>query len=206
MTEKLLKDFILFFATLDPIGTLVIFAMLTTTADAAERRRLAWKSTLYAGVILIGAIVLGQIVLSAMGIQLRSLELAGGVILFLFGLKMTFGGLNFVDKTEGEQGHDLAVFPLAIPSIASPGAITAAIILTDNKTHAIPAQAMTGAMLVIVLLISYLLMRISHRVLDVLGRNGAAIVVRMTGMILAALSIEMVMGALAIPGWASAPF
>jgi multiple antibiotic resistance protein len=61
-------------------------------------------------------------------------------------------------------------------------------------------------MLVIVLLISYLLMRISHRVLDVLGRNGAAIVVRMTGMILAALSIEMVMGALAIPGWASAPF
>ena len=98
---------------------------------------------LYATVILVVAVVAGQIILDAIGIRMHSLKVAGGIILFLFALKMLFGGLDSKPGSP-EAGRDLAVFPMAVPSIAGPGAIMAVIVLTDNDVYTVPEQAETG--------------------------------------------------------------
>ena len=120
----------------------------------------------------------------------------------LLGSKMLFGN---VDQETGtpEEGRDLAVFPLAIPAIAGPGAIMAVILLTDNDVYSIAQQAMTAAVLLVVLALNYLLLLASDGVLRVIGRQGAAILVRVMGIILAALSVELVLKALSIGSWAT---
>lgn len=200
MREKLLRDFLMLWSTVDPIGTLALFAGLTAGAGAAERRRTAIRATLYALAILVGAIVLGQAILSGLGIRMISLEVAGGIILFLFGLQMIFGTAGSAGGGP-ETGHDLAVFPLAVPSIASPGAIMAAIVLTDNDRYGLGEQALTAGVLVVVLAATCALMLLSGPVLRILGANGAAILVRVMGMILAALSVELVLRALGVGKW-----
>ena len=188
--------------TIDPIGTLSLFAALTAQLTAEERKRTALKATLYAIAILVGAIVLGQILLGGLGVQLVSLQIAGGIILFLFGLQMIFGTVGQT-SAQSERDHDLAVFPLAVPSIASPGAIMAIIVLTDNYTHSLSTQAGTTLILLVILAITYLLMLGATPILRIIGKNGAAILVRVMGMILAALSVELVLGALGLEKWAA---
>ena len=201
MEEKLIRDALMLWTTIDPIGTLAIFASVTATLSASERRKTAIKATIYSMIILIGAIVIGQILLSAMGIDLLSLQVAGGAILFLFALQMIFGSGMSGQGGDPEEQHDLAVFPLAVPSIASPGAIMAVIVLSDNNLHGIVDQAQTAGVLVGVLLITCLLMLASTQILRVIGSNGAAILVRVMGLILAALSVQLVFEALEIGSW-----
>lgn len=201
MTEKLIQDFLMLWATIDPIGTLALFAAITLGADEAERKRLAFKAIFYSAAILLGSIVVGQILLAGMGVKLISLQVAGGIILFVFGLKMVFG-TNFKNPVEEpETGHDLAVFPLAVPSIASPGAIIAAILLTDNHVFPVLSQLVTAVVLIFILAVTYLFMVFSAPILRFVGKNGAAIAIRVMGMVLAALSVELVMRALGLQPW-----
>lgn len=143
MVEKFIRDALMLWATIDPVGTLSLFAAITAALTPEQRKSVALRATLYSAFILVGSIVIGQVLLSGMGIRLLSLQVAGGVILFLFGLQMIFGRAGETSSGRPEAGHDLAVFPLAVPSIASPGAIMAVIILTDNHLHPIPVQVGT---------------------------------------------------------------
>ena len=197
---KICKDFATIWTTIDPIGNVAIFAGLTASLTRAERRRTALRASLYAAVILVVAVVAGQIILDAIGIRLHSLKVAGGIILFLFALKMLFGGL---DSKAGspEAGRDLAVFPLAVPSIAGPGAMMAVIVLTDNDVYTVPQQAETGVVLLVVLLVTYIFLRFSDIILRVIGQQGAAVLVRVMGIILASLAVEIVLTALAVGSW-----
>ncbi|MGH3056578.1 MAG: MarC family protein, partial [Gaiellaceae bacterium] len=136
MLEKSLRDAAMLWATIDPVVTLALFAALTVRLTAAERRYVALRATLYSALILVGSIVIGQFVLDLLGIRLISLQVAGGIILFLFALQMIFTGTESAPG-QPESGYDLAVFPLAVPSIASPGAIMAAIVLTDNDLYTV---------------------------------------------------------------------
>jgi len=204
MTEKFIRDALILWTTIDPIGTLAIFTAITGKLDAKQRQKTAWKAILYSAAILLGAIVIGQVLLSSMGIRLLSLQVAGGIILFLFGLQMVFGsGVTSVPTAE-EPGHDIAVFPLAVPSIATPGAILAVILLTDNHLYSIPMQATTAAILLGILAVTLVCMLAATPILKVIGINGASILVRVMGMILAALSVELVLGALGLEKWTAA--
>jgi len=197
---KICKDFATIWTTIDPIGNVAIFAGLTAALTRAERRRTALRASLYAAVILVVAVVAGQIILDAIGIRLHSLKVAGGIILFLFALQMLFGRL---DSNAGspEPGRDLAVFPLAVPSIAGPGAMMAVILLTDNDVYTVPQQAETGVVLLVVLLVTYIFLRFSDIILRVIGQQGAAVLVRVMGIILASLAVEIVLTALAVGSW-----
>lgn len=137
---KISKDFATIWTTIDPIGNVAIFAGLTASLSRAERRRTALRACLYAAGILVVAVVAGQFILDAIGIHLHSLKVAGGIILFLFGLQMLFGQLD-AKPGAPEPGRDLAVFPLAVPSIAGPGAMMAVILLTDNDVYTVAEQA-----------------------------------------------------------------
>ena len=196
---KICKDFATIWTTIDPIGNVAIFAGLTAALTRPERHRTALRAVLYATVILVVAVVAGQIILDAIGIRMHSLKVAGGIILFLFALKMLFGGLD--KPGSPEAGRDLAVFPLAVPSIAGPGAMMAVIVLTDNDVYTVPEQAETGVVLLVVLLITYLFLRFSDFILRVIGQQGAAVLVRVMGIILASLAVEIVLTALAVGDW-----
>jgi len=188
--------------TIDPISTLALFAGLTASLTAAERRGIAQRATLYAAIILVVAVVIGQIVLDAMGIRLLSLKVAGGIILFLFGLQMLFGSASR-ETGSHEKGRDLAVFPLAVPTIAGPGAIMAVILLTDNDVYSVPEQIQTAVVLLVVLGLTYVLLLVSDSILRVIGQQGAAIPSPGDGNLLAALSVELVLSALGIGPWAT---
>ncbi len=196
---KICKDFATIWTTIDPIGNVAIFAGLTASLTRSERHRTALRAVLYATVILVVAVVAGQIILDAIGIRMHSLKVAGGIILFLFALKMLFGGLD--KPGSPEAGRDLAVFPLAVPSIAGPGAMMAVIVLTDNDVYTVPEQAETGVVLLVVLLITYIFLRFSDFILRVIGQQGAAVLVRVMGIILASLAVEIVLTALAVGDW-----
>jgi multiple antibiotic resistance protein len=202
MLEKIFRDFMMIWTTVDPIGTLALFAGLTASLDSGERRRVARRASIYAAVILIAAAAIGQIILDAMGIHLLSLKLAGGIILFLFGLQMLFGSAE-AEAGPSDTGRDIAVFPIAVPSIAGPGAIMAVILLTDNDVYTVAQQAQTAVVLLVVLAINYVLLLLSEPILRVIGRQGASILVRVMGILLAALAVEFVMNALAISPWAT---
>ena len=200
---KICKDFATIWTTIDPIANVAIFAGLTASLTRAERRRTALRASLYATLILVVAVVAGQIILDAIGIHMHSLKVAGGIILFLFALKMIFGGL---DSKPGlpEAGRDLAVFPLAVPSLAGPGAIMAVIVLTDDDVYSVPEQIQTGLVMLVVLLVTYICLRFSDVILRVIGQQGAAVLVRVMGIILASLAVEIVMTALTVGSWGPA--
>jgi len=202
MLEKIIRDFMTIWTTIDPISNLALFAGLTAAMHRSERRRIAWRASIYAAIVLVVAVIVGQIILDAMGIRLRSLQIAGGLILFVFGLQMVFG---WIDQTgpSVEKGRDLAVFPMAVPAIAGPGAITAVILLTDNDAYSVPERAETAVVLLIVLALNYLLLLLSDVILHFIGRSGAAILTRVMGIILTALSVEFVLAGLSIGNWAT---
>ena len=197
---KICKDFATIWTTIDPIANVAIFAGLTASLTRTERHRTALRASLYATIILVVAVVAGQIILDAIGIHMHSLKVAGGIILFLFALKMFFGGL---DSKPGlpEAGRDLAVFPLAVPSLAGPGAIMAVIVLTDDDVYSVPEQIQTGLVMLVVLLVTYICLRFSDVILRVIGQQGAAVLVRVMGIILASLAVEIVLTALAVADW-----
>ena len=131
--ERYAGEFLIFLATIDPVSTLALFVGLTATVSAQDRTKIALRSVGYSAVILVGFIILGQLLLGSLGIRLASFQLAGGIIFFLFGVQMVFGSGAAGPSASAEPGHDIAIFPLAVPSIAGPGSILSAVILTDNK-------------------------------------------------------------------------
>jgi len=203
---KISKDFATIWTTIDPIGNVAIFAGVTAALTRAERHRTALFGVIYASIILVAAGTVGQVILDAIGIHMHSLKVAGGIILFLFGVRMLFGQLD--TKTEKspspEEGRDLAVFPIAVPAIAGPGAMMAVIVLTDNDVYTVPERLQTGVVLVVVLLITYLLLLFSDGILRVIGRQGASVLVRVMGLILCSLAVEIVLTALAVGSWGPA--
>ncbi len=200
MLTKAVTDFMFLWSTIDPVGTVVIFTALTHKFTKEKRAHTARKAVIYAGLVLIGSIVLGQVILTGMGIRMISLQVAGGAILFLFALQMIFGDFD-VPEDKVEKGHDIAVFPLAIPAIATPGAIMAAILITDNSRYTLVEQGVSTILLLAILAITFLMMLLANKILKVIGKNGAAIMVKVMGMLLAALSVELIMEAIGTERW-----
>ncbi|HKR54887.1 MAG TPA: MarC family protein, partial [Gemmatimonadales bacterium] len=132
--------------------------------------------------------------LTAMHVSLTSFQIAGGVFLFLFGAQMTLTDFtsHIAGPDEGKGARDPAVFPLAIPAIASPGALLAVVVLTENTRYSTAHQAMTAGVLLAILGLTYLALRWSTHLMRWLGRTGGAALIRILGMILAALAVEMV--------------
>jgi multiple antibiotic resistance protein len=202
MFDKAIQDALILWATIDPIGTLAIFSALTAGMSVTQRRKTATRAVLYAGGVLIGSLVIGQVLLTAMGISLLSFQLGGGIILFLFGLQMIF---TDNDQSSGkEPDHNVAIFPIAIPATATPGAILAVILLTDNQIYPIAQQLVTGLIVVATLAITWVMMFFSDRILAVIGSGGASLLTKIMGMILAALSVQLVMNAIGVEQWANA--
>ncbi len=198
MWQHILTDFIGLWVVIDPIGTLPVFISVTKSLSVVERRNTALKAVAFAALILLFFLGLGQILLEALEIPLVSFQITGGIILFLFALTMIFGESKpqQEEQLEIEQGSDCAVFPLAMPSIASPGAMLAAVVLTDNDHFDLYNQLITASAMISVLLITLLLLLSASWILRIIGKSGAGIISRVMGLILATVATEYVLSGL----------
>lgn len=186
--------FITFFAVVDPIGTVPVFLAVTRQFDEKSQRRIALMATLTAAAVLLFFVVAGELILNAMSIPLSAFQISGGIVLFLFALTMIFGE----SKPDEElrllnNQRETAIFPLAVPSIASPGAMLAAVLLTEDSLYTLTEQALTFVVLISVLIVTYLLMLMSGKINKVIGLSGASVVSRIMGVILAAVAITNVL-------------
>lgn len=196
-SQEILSTLVLLWAVIDPIGTVPVFISATQGRTEVERRKIALvAATASAGILLLFLIV-GEILLRAMGVPLVAFQIAGGLVLFLFALTMIFGE----SKPEGEiklvrSIQDTAIFPLATPSIASPGAMMAVVLLTENAKHSIAQQAVTALLMLSVIAAVYVLMRAAATISRVIGDGGASIVSRVMGLVLASIAAANVLAGL----------
>lgn len=207
-TQTVLQELITLWVVIDPIGTLPVFLAVTAGMSAAQRRITAFKAILTAFLVLVLFIVVGQIVLEALGLGLASFQIAGGLVLLLFALTMIFGQgkpQSEVEAAEAINTTETAIFPLAIPSIASPGAMLAVVVLTDNDRNSIPHQLMTTGIMSAVLLAALAIMLLANPIHRVIGNGGASIISRVMGMILAAVAVDAILNGFVSIG-ALAPF
>ena len=200
MAQEIFEEFVILWVVIDPIGTIPVFVAVTAGVEAAERSRMALHATLIAAGVLTFFLVAGQLLIDALGIGLPAFQIAGGLVLFLFALTMIFGDSKPQAETKDletdSQQSSPAVFPLAVPSLASPGAMLAIVLLTDNDRFSIPEQAVTAGIMLFVVAVAYLLMLAAGPILKVIGMSGAAIVSRVMGMILGAVAVDHVIAAI----------
>lgn len=183
----LVATFIVFFAVIDPIGTVPVFIAMTRNSDRATRQRTAMVAVLAAAAILLFFLIAGELVLAQLGIPLDAFQIAGGIILFLFALTMIFGS----SKPEEEMAlirEDKAIFPLAMPSIASPGAILAAVLLTENARVSFLEQVLVATVMLGVLVVQLGLLLGAASIHRFIGDAGASVISRVMGMLLAAVA------------------
>ncbi|SFN09699.1 multiple antibiotic resistance protein [Thioclava dalianensis] len=194
----MLREFVTLLVVVDPIGTLPVFYFATRHVPDKLHWRFALRAVLIATVVLAFFLIFGQIVIEAIGLRLGSFQIAGGIVLFLFAMTMIFGeGKSAREIEEAERDHlSGAVFPLAIPSIASPGAMLAIVILTDNHRNTISDQIMTGALLLAVLLVTLALLLAAKPLKRLIGNTGANVVSRVMGIILATVAVDSVLSGL----------
>ncbi|MDB4522229.1 MarC family protein [Gammaproteobacteria bacterium] len=189
-----ISTFIFFFAVIDPIGTIPVFIAVTGQYQEKIKRKIAINATLAAALILIFFVVAGEVILTAIDIPLSAFQIAGGIVLFIFALSMIFGESKPEEEIKmASSGNETAIFPLAVPSIASPGAMLAAVLMTENKQYNLWEQTQTTAIMLSVLLIVLLLMLAASWVHRLIGNSGASIISRVMGLILSSVAVANVL-------------
>jgi multiple antibiotic resistance protein len=192
-----LVAFVTLFATVGVADIAFIFAALTKDNTPAERRTFATRGVLVALGILLFFAVLGNAILDLFGITIPALRTAGGILLLLIAIDMVFarhsGGTGTTDEEEVEarQSHDISVFPLAMPLMAGPGAISAVILLTTGAKSDLEFWLVLAA-IVVILALCWLTLLIAIPIQRLLGLTGLSVVSRIVGILLAALAVQFV--------------
>lgn len=194
MIETIITAFITFFTVIDPIGTIPVFIAVTASSTKAEKKKTAIKASLFAAGVLLFFIILGELILNAINIRLATFQIAGGVVLFLFALSMIFGDSKPEEELSNiKKNDDKAIFPLAMPSLASPGAILAAILLTENAKYSIIEQSLTALMMLLVIGVALILMLMSNTIFKYIGKSGASVISRIMGLLLSSVAIQNIL-------------
>ncbi len=196
--STLVRDFVTILVVIDPVGSIPVFLFAVQTVPKRLHRRFALRAVAIATLVLLGFLVGGQVLLETLGLRLGSFQIAGGVILFIFAMSMIFGDSKPSREIEEAERDHLAgaVFPLAMPSIASPGAMLAIVVLTDNHTESMTEQAQTAAILMLVLLVTLALLLVASAVYRFIGKTGISIISRVMGIVLATIAVDSVIGGL----------
>ena len=193
MTEIITTIFFLI-AVIDPLGSVPVYLEATNNFDLKHKRKIAMRASLIAFLILLFFIVIGQLILEGMKVSLDAFQISGGVILFLFALTMIFGdGKPENEKSKITDYKHVSIFPIAIPSIASPGAIMAVVLMTNNNIYTIEQQAVTTALVFLVIILTCVLLLIANVVQEKVGEYGITVISKVMGLILASYAIQNIL-------------
>lgn len=210
MLETALTAFATFFAVIGPIDSAVIAASLTPHATRAERRAISIKAVAIATLIVLAFALFGQPVLTQLGVSLPALQVAGGIILFIIALDMTLSRrgtparLTVKEEEEAEiraERHaEIAVFPIATPLLAGPGAMTSAIVLAAS-TRGDPKLLVAVILAILaVMIITLILLLLAQEVHNLIGLTARKVIVRMFGVLLAAIAVQSIFNGISAAG------
>jgi multiple antibiotic resistance protein len=194
MLGRLAENFVTLFVVLDPIGSVPIFLNATARIEPADRHKVAITSVLVATGVLMLFLFIGQVLLEEMHIGISAFRIAGALILFVFALRMIFSGHHDGATTEATRSAgEIAVFPVAMPGIASPGALCAVVLLTDNNRFSLIEETITAGLTLLVMVIVLIALLLASRISRLLGNAGISVITQIMGLILASFSIQQVL-------------
>ena len=207
MSEAIVSGFITMFVVVDPIGLAPIFLALTAGYSASQRRRIAAKSVVIALFVLLSSALGGEWLLGSLAIGIPAFRIAGGLLLFVIAFEMVFGGLagqrtrnSSVAAAQSDPAQHIEVFPLAVPLMAGPGAITAAILLAGNVAGDVLGFVLLIAIITIVVVLCGLAFVTAAWFERFLGETGQIVFARILGLVLTALAVQIVLDGLAGAG------
>lgn len=177
-----------FFVITDPIGAALVFHSLIPEGEARHRRKMAFKTVIISMFLLIVFGNYGEPLLDQLGIDINSLRIAGGLLLFYTAFNMI---TEKVEYTSAPEKKDISVFPMSIPLLAGPGGLTLSILMFSKSSES-SANIGVIAAIVTILLLTLILMLVSKYLKKIIGKTGDEILRRFLGVILAALAIQFV--------------
>jgi len=204
--EFVISALVTLLVVVDPVGLVPAFVAMTERLPASARSQVALRACLIAFSILVGSALIGDWLLKNLGIGLPAFRIAGGLLLFWIASDMVFGWRVSREAQTAEQAvqehvRNIAAFPLAIPLLAGPGAITAVILLAGRARGDLTMLGGLLGVIVAVMLASILVFLVAGRLARLLGVTGSIVLSRLLGVILAALAVQFVIDGVKA-GWA----
>jgi multiple antibiotic resistance protein len=195
LTSEIVTIFLAVFIVVDPFGIVPIFISLTPGLTPSRRRATILKAVVVAFVVLVLFIFTGNVILRFLGIQPGSFFIAGGILMFIVSIDLLLGkpGRTKTSSPEhDEEREDVSIFPLAIPMLAGPGAITTVLLyVSEDQLPPFIPFILVGSV-ALALAIAALTMALSAFFLRVLGKTGVSVIERIMGIVLTGLSVQFV--------------
>jgi multiple antibiotic resistance protein len=187
------------FFVIDPIANVPIFLTITAADDAAQRRRIALRAALATWVTLSVFALAGGLIFQAFGISLGAFKIAGGLMLLLMSIDMMRAQPSPTRTTAEEQGEartrdDIAIFPLAIPMLAGPGAIATVMVLMSRAGWHVVRTTAVFLAVTVTCAAAWLLMRGAANAERLLPKTLLRALERIMGLLLAAVAVEFIAG------------
>jgi len=194
MLEIFLQYFVLYFVVIDPIGTTPLFLVVTKGLNSQDKNKVAFEGVLIATIVLLFFAFFGNYVLKYLGISFPAFTIAGGVILFLIALEMLFDIRSERKKRSINDKRDkISIFPIAIPLLAGPAAITSVILTISQAEGSYSLLIINIICLISVMLVSFIILRVFTKFQKFINEKIINIFSRVIGIILAALSIQYIL-------------
>ncbi|MCB9252956.1 MAG: NAAT family transporter [Flavobacteriales bacterium] len=187
-----LLAFTSFFTLINPLGTMPVFMTMTADLTTEDRTKTAKKASIVSFITIVIFAFSGQLLFNFFGISVNSFRIVGGVIFFLMGMDMLQARLGKVKIKESEVKtyvNDISITPLAIPMICGPGALTNAIVLMDDAVN-LKLKLVLMVAVVLVMLLTYIILYSSSRILKILGETGNNVMMRLMGLIVMVIAVE----------------
>ncbi|HZL22176.1 MAG TPA: MarC family protein [Nitrososphaeraceae archaeon] len=182
--NDIITSVIALFVVIDPIGNIPLFIAFTKKLEKAEHKTVSKTAIITAAALLLLFGIAGTQILGLFGITIFSFMIAGGTLLFIIAIELlTYGEWRFVSKVK----EDIGVVPIAFPLLAGPGSITAVIISYQTSGFLI-----TFFSIIIVMTITYVILRMVNPIYKILGNRGSMIVSRVFAVIIAAIAVEYI--------------
>ena len=185
-----------FFTLTNPLGTMPVFLTMTQGMDNEERRHIVKRATIISFLILIVFTFSGQFLFKFFGISTNGFRIAAGFIIFKIGydmLQARYTNVKLKDEEIRTYANDISITPLSIPMLCGPGAIANGIMMMDTAT----SWSMKGvlvAVIAFVYLLTYVILKESTRLVDIIGETGNNVMMRLMGLILMVIAVECFVG------------
>lgn len=196
-TEFVISALVTLVVVVDPIGLVPTFIAITAGLPERARRTVALRASLIACSVLAGSALIGDWLLRELAISLPAFRIAGGLLLFSIASEMVFGVRTVRQSQQAEEAveervRNIAAFPLAVPLMAGPGAITATILLAGRGNGELERLTLLLAVIAVVVVVCLATFLAASRVAHLLGATGSAVLSRLLGVLLAALAVQFV--------------
>jgi multiple antibiotic resistance protein len=195
--EFLVSAFVTLLVVVDPLGLVPSFIAVTHGLPPRARRSVAWRAALIAALVLAGAVLVGAWLLRTLSITLPAFRIAGGLLLFSIASEMVFGVRNERQSLEAEEAieervRNVAAFPLAVPLMAGPGAITACVLLAGRADGTLTQLAVLLGVILVVMAVCLAVFTLAAQISRLMGSTGNVVASRLLGVLLAALAVQFV--------------